>query len=110
MRVHFTETGWNEYLSWQEDTEVSSKVVALIQEVRRTPFTGTGKPEPLKNLSRAGGHVGSHGSTAWFMPLKGKAPNSASSSLGAGNITERHVSEREWEASVTRVPVLRAVS
>jgi toxin YoeB len=24
------------------------KIVQLIEEIRRTPFTGTGKPEPLK--------------------------------------------------------------
>lgn len=50
MRVHFTEIGWEEYLSWREDTEVPAKIVALIQEIRRTPFTGTGKSEPLKGL------------------------------------------------------------
>lgn len=48
MRVHFTEIGWEDHLSWREDVEVSAKIIAFIEEIRRTPFTGTGKPEPLK--------------------------------------------------------------
>lgn len=48
MRVHFTGSAWEEFLLWKEEPEVFIKVVALIEEIRRTPFTGTGKPEPLK--------------------------------------------------------------
>lgn len=48
MRVHFTGSAWEEFLLWKEGPEVFIKVVALIEEIRRTPFTGTGKPEPLK--------------------------------------------------------------
>lgn len=48
MRVHFTGSAWEEFLSWREDAEVCTKLVALIEEIRRNPFSGTGKPEPLK--------------------------------------------------------------
>lgn len=49
MRVHFTSIGWTEYLSWkQADAEISGRIDALINEIRRTPFAGGGKPEPLR--------------------------------------------------------------
>jgi toxin YoeB len=44
---------WEDYLYWQQyDKSMLKKVNALIKEITRTPFQGTGKPEPLKeNLS-----------------------------------------------------------
>lgn len=42
-----------DYLYWQQyDKSMLKKINALIKEITRTPFQGTGKPEPLKeNLS-----------------------------------------------------------
>ncbi|USU07420.1 Txe/YoeB family addiction module toxin [Sphingomonadaceae bacterium OTU29MARTA1] len=53
MRVVFDPEAWTEYLAWQrEDVRVLEKLNGLIEECRRDPFRGTGKPEPLrKNLS-----------------------------------------------------------
>ena len=53
MRVVFDPEAWTEYLGWQrEDMRVLEKLNGLIEECRRDPFRGTGKPEPLrKNLS-----------------------------------------------------------
>ena len=49
MRVHFTANGWNDYQHWvQADADLLTKVSDLIEECRRTPFTGRGKPEALK--------------------------------------------------------------
>jgi toxin YoeB len=40
---------WEDYLYWQKhDKQMLRKVNSLIQEILRTPFSGTGKPEPLK--------------------------------------------------------------
>lgn len=40
---------WFEYLEWQKlDSKKFSKLNSLIKEVIRDPFSGTGKPEPLK--------------------------------------------------------------
>lgn len=38
-------------LAWwiQNDRKVAVKIIQLIKEVQRTPFVGTGKPEPLKH-------------------------------------------------------------
>ncbi len=49
MKLVFHETGWDDYLFWQAtDRKLLERVNALIKEVSRTPFTGTGKPEPLR--------------------------------------------------------------
>ncbi|AXY24308.1 Toxin YoeB (plasmid) [Komagataeibacter saccharivorans] len=49
MKVVFHEDGWEDYLSWfRSDHAVLEKVNALIEDVRRHPFQGLGKPEPLK--------------------------------------------------------------
>jgi toxin YoeB len=34
----------------QHDRKLAGKVLDLIEAARRDPFTGIGKPEPLKNL------------------------------------------------------------
>lgn len=39
---------WGHYLHWQSEAETLSRLNSLIQECSRTPFTGTGKPEPLR--------------------------------------------------------------
>ena len=42
-----------EYIYWQtQDKKILKRINTLIKECQRTPFEGTGKPEPLKaNLS-----------------------------------------------------------
>jgi len=44
---------WEDYLYWQQqDKKTLERVNTLIKESMRQPFTGIGKPEPLKsNLS-----------------------------------------------------------
>lgn len=40
---------WKNYLFWQkEDKSVLKRINQLIKEILRHPFSGTGKPEPLK--------------------------------------------------------------
>lgn len=49
MKVLFSTAAWGDYLHWKEqDAAVSARIDELIQDVRRHPFTGIGKPEPLK--------------------------------------------------------------
>ncbi|MCK6570675.1 Txe/YoeB family addiction module toxin [Myxococcota bacterium] len=49
MKVLFTPLAWADYVHWQAaDTDVLAKVNTLIENTRRQPFTGLGKPEPLK--------------------------------------------------------------
>ncbi|MEQ7155089.1 Txe/YoeB family addiction module toxin [Brevundimonas aurifodinae] len=49
MKITFQAYGWEDYLHWQtQDRKLLKKLNGLIRECQRTPFTGTGKPEPLK--------------------------------------------------------------
>ncbi|MFZ0932538.1 MAG: Txe/YoeB family addiction module toxin [Syntrophobacteraceae bacterium] len=50
MRLIFSEHAWEDCLYWQRtDRKVLDRINKLIREVQRTPFEGTGKPEPLKH-------------------------------------------------------------
>ncbi|EEB5699451.1 Txe/YoeB family addiction module toxin [Salmonella enterica] len=53
MKLTWSEEAWDDYLYWQEiDKRMVKRINELIKDVRRTPFDGKGKPEPLKyNLS-----------------------------------------------------------
>jgi len=49
MRLVFAEQAWEDYLYWQkEDPQKTEKINALLKDIRRDPFKGLGKPEPLK--------------------------------------------------------------
>ena len=49
MRIIFSKNAWEDYTSWQtEDKKILKKINNLIIEIQRTPYEGTGKPEPLK--------------------------------------------------------------
>jgi toxin YoeB len=46
----FSTRGWDDYLALlADDPKALRKINALIEECKRHPFRGTGKPEPLKN-------------------------------------------------------------
>ncbi len=50
MLVIFSPTAWAEFRHFQQnDSEIALKIAALIDDIRRDPFRGLGKPEPLKN-------------------------------------------------------------
>ncbi len=49
MKLIFVEESWEDYLYWQKtDKKMVRKINELIQSIARTPFSGLGKPEPLK--------------------------------------------------------------
>ena len=48
--IAFTDRAWSDYRLWQDnDRATLEKLNQLIRECQRTPFAGTGKPEPLRN-------------------------------------------------------------
>ena len=53
MKLVFSEQAWEDYLYWQKtDAKILERINTLVKEASRQPFTGIGKPEPLKeNLS-----------------------------------------------------------
>ena len=49
MKLLFTQPGWEDYQYWQaNDADLFGKLNTLIKDCRRSPFSGLGKPEPLK--------------------------------------------------------------
>ena len=50
MKLIFADEAWEDYLHWQQqDRKLVDRINWLIQEVKREPFAGHGKPEPLKH-------------------------------------------------------------
>lgn len=50
MKIVFSSQSWEDYLYWQKvDRRTLKRINSLIKEIYRTPFKGTGKPEPLKH-------------------------------------------------------------
>ena len=48
-RLIFMDDAWFQYLDWHDDNQsLWKKINRLLGETLRTPFEGTGKPEPLK--------------------------------------------------------------
>ncbi len=49
VKLTFATNAWADYLHWQAaDANTLTRINSLIEECRRHPFKGTGKPEPLK--------------------------------------------------------------
>jgi len=49
MKLIWSENSWNDYLYWQNnDKKIVKRINTLIKEIKREPFSGIGKPEPLK--------------------------------------------------------------
>ena len=50
MKLIFSEQAWEEYVYWQKtDKKLLNRINELIKAITREPFTGIGKPEPLKH-------------------------------------------------------------
>ncbi|WP_067219132.1 Txe/YoeB family addiction module toxin [Marinomonas gallaica] len=47
--LSWTDEAWNGYVYWQtHDKKTLKRINKLMADVKRTPFAGIGKPEPLK--------------------------------------------------------------
>jgi len=50
MKLIFAESAWEDYLYWQkQDKKILNRINTLVKEIKRSPFEGVGKPEPLKH-------------------------------------------------------------
>ncbi len=50
MKLVFAEQAWEDYVYWQQqDKRMVKRINELIENTTREPFTGIGKPEPLKH-------------------------------------------------------------
>lgn len=49
MKIVFSDQAWTDYRHWvANDLAALKRLNELIEQCRRTPFLGTGKPEPLR--------------------------------------------------------------
>ncbi len=50
MKLIFAEKAWEDYLYWLKvDKKILNRINLLIKNIKRDPFEGIGKPEPLKH-------------------------------------------------------------
>jgi toxin YoeB len=50
VKLVFADAAWEDYLYWQkQDRRIVERINKLIDETRREPFAGIGKPERLKH-------------------------------------------------------------
>ena len=50
MKLTFSSKAWANYLYWQKiDQSMITRINRLIKDIQREPYTGIGKPEPLKH-------------------------------------------------------------
>lgn len=48
--IAFTTLAFEQYSNWgSEDFKIFGRITQLLKEMRRDPFVGIGKPEPLKH-------------------------------------------------------------
>ena len=49
MPVLWENRAWDDYLYWfDQDLKIFKRINALVKDIKRDPFRGIGKPEPLK--------------------------------------------------------------
>ena len=49
MKYTFVDESWEDYLYWQKnDRKMLVRINELLKDIEGTPFSGIGKPEPLK--------------------------------------------------------------
>ena len=49
MILSWSDEAWDDYLYWQTtDKQTLKRINTLIKDIKRSPFDGIGKPEPLK--------------------------------------------------------------
>jgi toxin YoeB len=49
VKLVFADAAWEDYIYWADaDAKTLTRLNSLIEECRRNPFAGAGKPEPLR--------------------------------------------------------------
>jgi len=50
MKLIFSAKAWDDYVYWQTtDKKILKRINLLIKDIKRSPYEGIGKPEPLKH-------------------------------------------------------------
>ena len=50
MQKAWTDEAWEDYIYWQtQDKKILKRINGILKDISRDPFSGIGKPEPLKH-------------------------------------------------------------
>lgn len=50
MKILFADKAWEDYVYWQtNDRQMLRRINELIKDIHRSPYSGIGKPEPLRH-------------------------------------------------------------
>ncbi|MDR1921880.1 MAG: Txe/YoeB family addiction module toxin [Candidatus Adiutrix sp.] len=53
MNKVWHDRAWDEYMRWQtQDRKTLKRINGILKDIDRSPFSGIGKPEPLKHERR----------------------------------------------------------
>ena len=53
--ITFEPGAWDDFSYWvAQDIKTIKRIIELIKDIKRDPFSGIGKPEPLKYAAQAG--------------------------------------------------------
>ncbi len=67
--LSWTDEAWNSYVYWQtQDKKTLKRINKLISDVKRSPFDGIGKPEPLKENLSGFWSRRIDDTTVWYIP------------------------------------------
>jgi toxin YoeB len=67
-QIAFESDAFQDFTDWANtNKKIYQRIVTLIKDILRQPFTGIGKPEPLKQECKAIGHDGSMMNIVWFI-------------------------------------------
>ena len=76
MKTAWTEDSWRDYLYWQQTGEkILNSINDLIKDIKRDPFKGLGKPEPLKHTLQGWGSRRISGEHRLVYRVSGKDDN-----------------------------------
>lgn len=76
MKIVFSDEGWEDYQYWVgNDPKALARLNLLIEECRRNPFKGTGKPEPLRESLKGWWSRRINGEDRLVYRVEGKGPD-----------------------------------
>jgi len=49
MRLTWADEGWEDFTSWVNDAKILRRILLVLKDIQRSPFSGIGRPEELKH-------------------------------------------------------------
>jgi len=49
MNLIWNDEGWEDFTSWIHDAKMLRRILLILKDIQRSPFSGIGRPEELKH-------------------------------------------------------------